>query len=209
MDSVNDDGGIGAEVSNRLEEMFEEDDSARGPGKDSPINQLKALVYAIDWEITDETMAAFLDEVARLQQRYPHDKTLSTFLKILEAIGKYIKTRKAGAHPDAIAFIISVYKNFERVFLDAEMAEAEKKRLVSDNVSKFKDFKQKVISWEKQARHQPPAAAEFAAEPAAGEQKAAAVLQNQEAIDYIVGELRKTIKAEFHTLRQIIKNLGA
>jgi hypothetical protein len=44
------------------------------------------------------------------------------------------------------------------------------------------------------------------ARPAAGPPLS---LESREAIDYIVEQIKKEIKAEFHTLRQIIKNLGA
>ena len=84
---------------------------------DSPIRNLKALVFSIDWEITDETMVDFLAETNRLKQKYKDDQILSLFLKLHESIGKYIKAKKARAHPDSIKFVASVYKNFEKVLL--------------------------------------------------------------------------------------------
>jgi len=69
--------------------------------EDSPIRNLKALVFSIDWEITDATMLDFLTETKRLMQKYKDDKILSMFLKLHESIGKYIKAKKARAHPDS------------------------------------------------------------------------------------------------------------
>jgi hypothetical protein len=179
--------------------------------EDSPIRNLKALVFSIDWEITDETMVDFLAETDRLLKRYQNDKILTLFLKLHESIGKYIKARKARAHPDAIKFVASVYKNFEKVLLTPNMNENQKKQLLAMEVNKFKDFKERVLS--REAAGEPVAEAAAPARtpspaPVAAESQATGPL-SKEALDYIVEQIKKEIKAEFHTLRQIIKNLGA
>ncbi|MCF8093763.1 MAG: hypothetical protein K9J79_00220 [Desulfobacteraceae bacterium] len=267
-----DEDDIGAQVSSRLEELFGEQDeqdsagpageSAEAPGKGQavqadpaednvtdppgyPLKNLKAYVFGIDWEITDESMKEFLEEVRGLQSKYQHDKLLSTFLKLHESVGKYIRAKKARAHPEAIKFVASVFKSFEKVLMTPDMPESRKKSLLSAEIKKFKNFREKVMAAGKtrqpepadaiagkpeekpteaseHLKEEPPTEGEtYQAEPAetegsagdkqfpAEEPKPAAVLENQEALDYIVAELRKTIKAEFHTIRQIIKNLGA
>lgn len=245
MTTKDDDGGLGREVSSRLDELFgdgEPDDapksaaspktrpaaagSARGMkrqvrggdaihGKDSPIKGLQALVFSIDWEITDETMVAFLGEVSRLQQIYKSDQVLLLFLKLHESIGKYIKARKAKAHPDAIKFVASVYKHFEKVLLTPGMSDIQKKKLLASQVNKFKAFKQRVMLREEavapseKTAYQVPFEAPASRMPEKAAPDEGLSLESRQAIDYIVEELKKTIKAEFHTLRQIIKNLGA
>jgi hypothetical protein len=244
------DGGLSSEVSNRLDELFGDEDSGisqkssarpksaanadasvreskrqeksglstgeSNTGKDSPIHNLKALVFAIDWEITDESMVSFLKEIKRLQQKYQNDKVLSLFLKLHESIGKYIKARKAKAHPDSFKFVASVYKNFEKALLTPGISEIQKKKLLSSEVNKFKEFKQRVLLREGAIEHEEVAVIDDAAVQRVEErvvERAPALssvgLDSKEAIEYIIEELKKTIKAEFHTLRQLIKNLGA
>ncbi|MBS3754145.1 MAG: hypothetical protein KGY56_00425 [Desulfobacterales bacterium] len=233
---------------------------------DSPLNELKALVFGIDWEINEESMVSFLKEVRQLQQQYGNDKIFSTFLKLHESVGKYIKAKKSRAHPDALKFVASVFTSFEKALLTPDMPRAQKKRLLAEEIRNFKDFKERVTSKKKSGEPEPAAAAPAEEKPAApaeeepaaaaeaepaaaaeetpvvmleeesppaaeqapamelgeesaaavggepiaaAEEKPAAVLQNQEVIDYIVAELRKTIQAEFRTLHQILKNLGA
>lgn len=241
MAKTEDDGDIGAEVSSRLDELFGDDDDSEAPGfnavpaksagaakpapqthakpnghasdaEDSPVKNLKALVFGIDWEITDDSMMAFLKEVRGLQQKYSNDKVLSMFLKLHESIGKYIKAKKARAHPDALQFVTSVFTAFEKVLLSPGMPEAQKKKLLSSEVQTFKNFKQQVLSRDKAVEaNEPQISASVAAppRPAAPIETPSASLDNQAALDYIVEELKKTIKAEFHTMRQILKNLGA
>lgn len=200
MNRTEDDEGLGEEVSSRLEEMFGEDEDAGFGEQNSPVRELRALVAGIDWEISDESMGAFLKEIRRLQKTYQDDKTLSMFLKLQESVGKYIKAKKAKAHPEAIGFVADVFKNFESVLARPEMPEKEKKRLLSADVKRFKEFKKRVLSPE-------PAGSQKVSGNTGG--GPAAVLDNQEALDYIVEELRKTIKSELQVIQQIIKNLGA
>jgi hypothetical protein len=173
----------------------------------SPIRNLKALVFSIDWEITDETMVDFLKETKKLQQKYKDDQILSLFLKLHESIGKYIKAKKARAHPDAIQFVASVYKSFEKVLLSPKMPPDQKKQLLSAEVNKFKDFKQRVLL--RGGADEPAADAKEAAKVAPPAGAAQLPLESREVVDYIVEQIKKEIKAEFHTMRQIIKNLGA
>ena len=79
MNRTEDDEGLGKEVSSRLEEMFGEDEDAGFDEQNSPVRELRALVAGIDWEISDESMGAFLKEIRRLQGTYQDDKTLSMF----------------------------------------------------------------------------------------------------------------------------------
>jgi oligoribonuclease NrnB/cAMP/cGMP phosphodiesterase (DHH superfamily) len=187
------------------------EDAASDIDEDSPIRNLKALVFSIDWEITDETMVDFLNETKRLSRKYKEDKILSMFLKLHESIGKYIKAKKARAHPDSIKFVASVYKNFEKVLISPGMKENQKKQLLTEEVKKFKDFKQRVLlrdSTGESAEAVKSAAGADArvVKPVSG---AGMSLETKEALDYILEQVKKEIKAEFHTLRQIIKNIGA
>jgi hypothetical protein len=200
LNRTEDDEGLGEELSSRLEEMFGEDESAGFEEQESPIRDLRALVAGIDWEISDESMGAFLKEVNRLQGQYDNDKTLSMFLKLQEAVGKYIKAKKAKAHPDATRFVAEIYKNFETVLMQPEMPDKEKKRRLSSDIKKFKEFKQQVLSRGAGGQQRLPGTASG---------KSAAVWENQEALDYIVEELKKTIRSELQLIQQIIKNLGA
>lgn len=244
MATIEDDGSLNAEVSHRLNELFGEEnpgessppspkkspsstDSAGAGGPDvhmnesafrnnkkSSIKNLKALVFSIDWEITDETMVAFLNEIRCLQQKYQNDKIISLFLKLHESIGKYIKAKKARANPDSIKLAVSFYKSFEKALLTPGMTEIQKKKLLSAEVKKFKQFRQQVVI----RKSAVPAGSEEAR--AAGDQMdirpgekmdadTAMPLDNRETADYVIRELTKVIKAEFNLLRQIMKNLGA
>jgi hypothetical protein len=232
-----DDGGLGAEVTNRLDELFvEEDDLESGspdrqsfketpPGKkegatvdysataaermegisreDSPINNLKALVTEIEWEITDESMRNFLSEVDLLRQKYQNDPVLVMCLKLHESIGKYIKTKKVNSHPDAIKLLGSAFAVFERIVKTPGMSVAQQKKMLSVEVKAFKDFKQTLISRKRGAMA--PAEHPMPAMPIK--------LENREAIDYlaecIVEKLKNTIRREVEKIRRDLESRGS
>lgn len=62
--------------------------------EDSPIDGLKAVVMSIEWEITDQTMLEFDGEIEKLKEMWANEKAPLAFLKILGAIGEYIKAAK-------------------------------------------------------------------------------------------------------------------
>jgi len=166
-----------------------------------------------------KSMVDFLKETHRLAQKHKKDKVLSVFLKLHDSIGKYIKAKKARAHPDSMKLIASVFQNFEKVLLSTGITEVQKKKLLSSEVKKFKAFKQRVLLREEalepaETEKMDVRVIEEVAPPVAPVSDKAAPpvtlpLESKQAVEYILSELKKTIKAEFHTLRQIIKNLGA
>lgn len=241
MGAKDEDANLNAEVSSRLDELFGGEDPEDPPvsetsdtpagqvreekpfrsektGADArseeatPIDSLKALVFSIDWEITDKTMKEFLEEVKRLKTQYNDDRVYLLFLKLHESLGKYIKAKKARAHPDAIKLVTSVYKKFEKALLSPGISEAEKKKLISGEVKKYKSFKQRVLSQEGPAETLEEGVEAGEAAPAvASLQTPTGGLSpdSRELADYILSEVKKTIQEEFRILRQLIKNMGA
>jgi hypothetical protein len=142
--------GIRAEVGTRLDDLFGEKDEpinefpVEPAYEDSPLRNLKATILSIDWEITDKEMARFIEQVNRLKNEYRDDRILLLFLKLLESIGRYVKTHKVKAHPDAIKLLNSVYNSFERVVAKKGMSLQEKKNLLSSQIAKFNKLRESI-----------------------------------------------------------------
>ena len=130
-----------------------------GSDEDSAISRLKTLVLSIDWEITDEVLLQFNDEIQDLKDIWANEKIQMVYLQALEKIGKYIFRDKADSHPNAIRLLLSMYYNLERIVLSDELSGAEKKKLLLEDVRRFEKLK-KLIS-DKEARMiKPPPASE-------------------------------------------------
>ena len=67
------------------------------------------------------------------------------FLQLHGSVGKYISTRKASAHPDSIKLLHSIYAGLQKVLESADMSEAQKKKILSAEVEKFKRLKEQIL----------------------------------------------------------------
>jgi hypothetical protein len=67
-----------------------------------------------------------------------------TFLQILNAVGVYIKTNRAKAHPSSFKTLNSVFSNLDKVVLSKDMSEADKKKILSTEMNRYKKLRTQV-----------------------------------------------------------------
>jgi hypothetical protein len=147
----------GAEVEQRLDRFFgEEEDEPppktnRKPAREtpkkmetSPINDLKSVILSLEWEITDQVMQKLGEEIRKLEETYRSDKIAVAFLQLLGSLGKYIRKKRAEAHPESIRLLNSVYENFEVALTSSEISEAEKKKRLVSQVNQYKKLKEEI-----------------------------------------------------------------
>ena len=122
---------------------------------DDDINDLKAVILAIDWEVSHTTLQNFETVTTNLLLKFKNYKIHHTFLKIIHSTGRYIGKQKANAHTDSISFLHSVLKNFELLVQAPDMTFGDKKQLLKTDINRFHQFKQKITQKKKSPR--PPA----------------------------------------------------
>ena len=172
-----DKGKLTSELSDRLDDLFSEEDDApilepdglepdvpeedhgdeggkpvsesgvtaqTGP-KESPLIELDAIVLSLDWEITDENLEKLLSEIERLKELYRDSRLPYMFLQLHGSVGRYIASKKVDAHPDSIKLLHSVHAGLEKVFMNPDISELEKKKILSEEVKKFKGLKHEIM----------------------------------------------------------------
>jgi hypothetical protein len=112
---------------------------------DNEINDLKAVILAIDWEISDTTLESFKTVITTLLSKLKYYKIHYAFLKIIHSIVRYIGTQQANAHNDSISFLHSVFKNFEQIVQHPGMSYEEKKLILETDIKEFQAFKNKIF----------------------------------------------------------------
>lgn len=197
---------------------------------DYPLAELKHSVLSIDWEITEEALADFLDQVESLKATYKNEKIISMFLQLLGSLGVYIQTNRGNAHPKTFKILSSVFSRLEDVVRSKDMPEAEKKKLLRTEMDKYKQLRSqvskkkaaKVVRQEvipapkelesliktpqqKEAARPDRKTSEKAANkgPAANPSTPVAVANLADAVE----ELKKFIHSELSTLKQELKKL--
>jgi len=193
------------DLDNRLDNFFsdatpsrqqppEEDNGASNP--DHPLNELKSIILAIDWEITEDALDALLVQVDRLLPTYEADKASRILLKILKSLGKYLRSHKSNAHPDAIMQIMSVYSSLEKVITDDSVSEADTQTILSKAVTQFNHLKAQITGTS-------------AAKPKreARSQAAAGTVPTIDAVVNAIEDLKSMLTKELEALRKEIAQL--
>jgi hypothetical protein len=132
-------------------------------GANFPIQDLKAMILSIDWEITDAVMGGFLAKVAGLKQEYGEDKLLGYFLQLLWLIGRYIQVHKGQSHPQAIKALQATFIGLEKIAMSPGMPEKEKKKNLALELARYRRLKQTI---DQQKRAQKDAETDASTPPA-------------------------------------------
>ena len=141
---------LSTELESRLDDLFGENNGAL-PDADKneiathyPLAELKNLILSIDWEITDEVLAKFIQQIKDLKLTYKHDKIVLTFLQILNSLGDYIKTNRAKSHPKTFKILNSVFSSLDKVVLSRDMPEPAKKKILRTEMNRYKELRTQI-----------------------------------------------------------------
>ncbi len=150
--------------------------------EEAPISRLKSLVLSIDWEITDEVLLQFNEELNDLKGIWAGEKINLVYVQALEKISKYIFQHKADSHPNAIKLLLTLYYNLEKIISSEDLSEAEKKVLLIEDVKRFEALKKHIAKQSVHSSQSPP----VQEEPLKQEIKEEGVLFNLKAIVYAI-----------------------
>ncbi len=108
------------------------------------MDKLREAILAIDWEISDNTLDNFKKIVSDLAQQSKNFKIHHIFLKIINSTGQYIAKNRANSDKSTIAFLCSVFGNFELIVKTPGMGVKEKQTILENNINNFHKFKRKI-----------------------------------------------------------------
>jgi hypothetical protein len=150
------------ELEERLDIFFGEDapDEDAAPARPkSSLETLKSVILSLEWEITDRDLDKFLTELETLKGQCNENSIECLFLKLLDSIARYIKVRKANAHPNTITLLNNAFQNYTSVVEARDISENEKKTLLLKTINEFKDVKAAIAKEKKAKSLEPPAKA--------------------------------------------------
>ena len=176
--------------------------------QDSSFTELSAIILSIEWEITEQTMNSLISEINRLKKIHKDNKIIYSFLQLNGSVGKYIRSEKVNSHPASINLLHSIYRGLEKVATSPEMTKADMKMILSAEVEKFKELKQRVIHAKSDVRDKTDK------KPANGEKPADTIKKvitvepplSHDALGFMLEEIKKTIKNEFADLKKELKS---
>lgn len=133
------------DIENQLDNFFDEGDPS-GSGGVEPVSleKLKSMVLSIDWEITESCLTDLIDEADTLLPQFQNDRLSHALLRMLKAVGRYIRRRQAQAHPSAIKCVMSVFYSLEKLNGGLHLEEETRKGVVAKEIAAFKKLKEQV-----------------------------------------------------------------
>ena len=112
--------------------------------EESPTSRLKSLILSIDWEITDEVLVEFNEELVYLQGIWGDEKINLIYVQALQKVSKYIYRHKASAHPNAIKLLLKFYYNLEKIVSSLDLSGKQKKEILLEDVKSFEVLKRQI-----------------------------------------------------------------
>lgn len=109
----------------------------------SELDDLRAMILAVEWEITDNTLKNLEDSVSNLLFRLKPKTIVHTFLKIIQATEQHLKNEQGNAQPKSISLLKSVFKDFQTILTTPKMSINQKKKILEANISQYRHFKQR------------------------------------------------------------------
>ncbi|MCL2791062.1 MAG: hypothetical protein FWD79_10520 [Desulfobulbus sp.] len=77
--------------------------------------QLKAVILSVDWEVTNENLRQFNEEINALHTKIADNKPALILIQGLQALGDYIADERADSHPDSFVLLHSFSEALEKV----------------------------------------------------------------------------------------------
>ena len=204
MDISTDNDGLNEEVEGRLDNLFGDEDTAADiledshESDDSPLRELKTIVLSIDWEITDEVMTNFVEQVAVLKDRLKDDKIILVFLQLLGSLGEYVKINKGKSHPGAFKILTSLFNELDKVVQSKDLTESDKKKILSAEIAKYKILKEQLIKAKPKKEEK---------EPEISPDKETAEPVDLNDLATAIREIKQLLKTEFKALRAELQSL--
>jgi hypothetical protein len=214
------------ELEERLDIFFGEDDNEGDiapVSPKSPLETLRSVILSLEWEITDRDLDKFLDELETLKGQKTENSIEYLFLKLLDSIARYIKVRKANAHPNTITLLNNAFQNYASAVETQDIGENEKKTLLLTTINEFKEVKA-TIAKEKKGQSPAPSILQEPSKPTtsrksnnnvmpnevyldmdhlepAGAGSGSAGMDPHEAFALALHEIKRSIESEFKALR--------
>lgn len=184
------------ESSDAGDAEWEEDSSE---ATQDPLRKLKTIVLSIEWEINAEVMTGFVEQVAVLQDHYRNDKILLVFLQLLSSLGEYIRVNLGKSHPDAFRVLNSLFNQLEKIASADHFSEAEKKKILSTELARYKKLKSQLV----------PVATDAVPAPASVKAKtdAAPPAEDARPIAELIADMQAGLTAEIRALRKEVRSL--
>lgn len=136
------------EVEKRLDEIFLDETKinkdAKKANKMICINllyNLKKILLSMEWEVTDDILSKYINEIIQLQRLFQDNIYLRSLLQLQYIYGRFIKT-----YPDKIPLktykiLYRLYGCMKNILTDKKLSDFERKKILKQEIQRYKNFR--------------------------------------------------------------------
>ena len=136
------------EVKRRLDKIFPED-NLNVPAKKSrknnqviyPIYKLKKIVLNLEWEITDDLMEQYIEQLNQLKEIFKGDKHLMLLIKLQYVLGNLIRTRKGDTPHYGFKMLRTLFNSMNRIVSDKSLTKNIKQQIITKELERYHKLK--------------------------------------------------------------------
>jgi hypothetical protein len=135
-------------VEKRLDEIFSGETKISKDAKKvhkmmyiNPLYNLKKILLSMEWEVTDDILSKYLNELIQLQRLFQDNNFLRSLLQLQHIYGRFIKT-----YPDKIPLktykiLYTLYGCMKNILGNKKLSDFEKKEIVKQEIRRYKNFR--------------------------------------------------------------------
>ena len=139
------------EVEKRLDEIFPDEIKIKKDDKKAnkmmcinPLYNLKKILLSIEWEVTDDILSKYLNEIIQLQRLFQDNIYLRSLLQLQYIYGRFIKT-----YPDKISLktykiLYILYGCMKNILCNKKLSNFEKKKIIKQEIQIYKNFRNQI-----------------------------------------------------------------
>ena len=134
-------------VEKRLDEIFADEQKSHNPQipkfkyfETPSMANLKSTIMSLEWEVTDDNLNKFIDEIRNLQKAFVKDDQLQKLFRLLFHLGQYIKIHKSHTHPFIFKLLFRVYNSSAKI-ASKKCSNYEIAKIVNDEIKRYLSLK--------------------------------------------------------------------
>jgi hypothetical protein len=136
------------EVEKRLDEIFPDEIKINKNVKKAnkmmqikAIYNLKKILLSMEWEVTDNILSKYLNEIIQLQRQFQDNLYLKCLLQLQYIYGRFIKTYPEKIPLKTYTILYTLYGWMKKILANKKLSNFEKKKIVKQEIRKYKNFK--------------------------------------------------------------------
>jgi hypothetical protein len=106
-----------------------------------PINKLKKIVLNLEWEITDDLIEKYIEQINLLNEIFKDNKHLMLLIKLQYLLGNLIRTRKGDTPHYGFKMLRTLFNSMNRIVSEKSLTKNIKQQIIAKELERYHKLK--------------------------------------------------------------------